>query len=556
MDVERRVTVSETTVEERCECQKTGEKKPVIVGYAAVFNSESRNLGGFVETIHPRAFDDVLAGNPDVIGVFNHDRNKLLARTSNGSLKLKPDEYGLRYEITPPNTQEARDVVELVRGGYVVGSSFAFACKKDGGDAWSSSPNGVRKREIRSIDLLEDVGPVVRPAYNASSVVVSRRALEMAVGEAFRVNQTMANAAKRGLKQASKVENADQMLVIVSERVANREILTVEEVAYLESVHRRCAELRSPSWHGSPAWVEWQLAGGDAGAKWIARRVEAREVPAAENLPLAPVDLEWDAAAAADRVFKYAGGDWSKYAQAFFYVDPQKREQADGYKLGFADVIDGKLAAVPAAVMDVSDAVDGDSGIPPADVDEIKKRVDEYQSAIEKAIAGEEEVSGRSDSSDTEARDEEMEDLPSDEPSAGSLSANNYALYEALEIITEDEGKWPQDGPAGAHYMRKSMFSDMGMMCQNCVFFNSEGTCDAVEGAIDPEGICKLWIIPEEKLSIETTLESVGKDDSAPEPAAQPPAAAAPQSQRNDAITAVARLKAAELGRAANAKRG
>ncbi|NDD03648.1 MAG: HK97 family phage prohead protease [Proteobacteria bacterium] len=185
-EVERRTTVQEATVEYRD--TGNGEKKAVISGYAAVFNSESRNLGGFVETIHPEAFDEVLATAPDVIGVFNHDRNLLLGRTGNGSMRLMKDPYGLRYEITPnENTSIGRDVVQWVKDRTVVGSSFAFAVKRDGGDSWSTDgQRGIRRREVRAVGLLEDVGPVVRPAYDSSSVVVSRRAIEMALGETFR----------------------------------------------------------------------------------------------------------------------------------------------------------------------------------------------------------------------------------------------------------------------------------------------------------------------------------------------------------------------------------
>lgn len=436
MDIERRITPSQTAVEYRCACEKTGQKKPVIVGYAAVFNSESRNLGGFVETIHPNAFDAVLGDKPDVIGVFNHDRNKLLGRTSNDSLRLTTDAYGLRYEITPPDTQEARDVVELVRGGYVAGSSFAFSVKRDGGDAWSSDTKGLRRREIRQVGLLEDVGPVVRPAYNASSVVVSRRALEIAVGESFRPNQTMANASKRGLKQVGKSEKDDQMLVGIAERVANREILTFEEVAYLAGVHQKCAEQRHSGWNGSPAWVEWQLAGGDSGQKWIERRNEDSAA-----LVLAPVDHN-------------------------------------------------EAAAV-------------------------------------------------------ESRAEEAEEVEA-EPSDGSLTAGNYDLYEALEDIAEENGKWPQEGPGGAHYMAESAFRGSGIACTNCVFFNEGGSCDIVEGVIQPEGVCKLWIIPEEKLSMHDAQKP--KE----EPVAKPQEPAPAQRSDVDTIAAIAKLKALALGAAAN----
>jgi len=268
-EMERRITAEDTKVEYRE--MDGGEKRPVIVGYAAVFQSPSHDLGGFIETIHPRAFDDVLKTNPDVVGVFNHDKNMLLARSSNGSLRLKADPYGLRYEMTPPKTKTAEEVVALVSEGYVTGSSFAFAVSRSGGDSWSTDANGVRRREIRSISLLDDVGPVVRPAYGASSVVVSRRAIELALGDAFRPNQTMANAARRVLR-SSKVAGVDQRLLAVAERIAERSVLSVEEVEFLAETHRKCHDVRSIGWKHTQAWVEWMLAGGDSGEAWVAKR--------------------------------------------------------------------------------------------------------------------------------------------------------------------------------------------------------------------------------------------------------------------------------------------
>ena len=270
-DIERRITLSEATVEYR---DVDGMKKPVISGYAAVFNTESKVLSGFVETIAPTAFDEVLATNPDVIGCFNHDKNMLLGRTSNGTMTLRNDGYGLRYEITPnPNTSVGRDVVEWVKDRTVVGSSFAFSIKKDGtGDSWTTDSRGFRKREVRSIAMLEDCGPVVRPAYASSSVVVSRRAIEMALGDFYRPNQTMANSAKRGLKLAAKHTEIDGVLAGIAERIAGREVVSVEEVLYLTNVHERCDAAKADNWAGTPAWVEYQLAGGDSGRKWIERR--------------------------------------------------------------------------------------------------------------------------------------------------------------------------------------------------------------------------------------------------------------------------------------------
>lgn len=66
------------------------------------------------------------------------------------------------------------------------------------------------------------------------------------------------------------------------------------------------------------------------------------------------------------------------------------------------------------------------------------------------------------------------------------------------EIVME-YGQFDQSsGPDGAHYGGASdnPFKSDGLKCSSCVFFE-DGACHLVSGQIDPEGICKLWIIPE-----------------------------------------------------------
>ncbi|HEA5328591.1 TPA: HK97 family phage prohead protease, partial [Escherichia coli] len=80
-----------------------------ILGYGSVFNSRSEPLWGFREIIKPGAFDDVL--NDDVRGLFNHDPNFILGRSSAGTLSLSVDERGLRYDIVAPDTPTICDLV-------------------------------------------------------------------------------------------------------------------------------------------------------------------------------------------------------------------------------------------------------------------------------------------------------------------------------------------------------------------------------------------------------------------------------------------------------------
>lgn len=276
MEIERRTIDSVPEVEFR-EDSSTGKKLPVLRGYAAVFDSESNNLGGFVEVIDKRAFDKILGKKPDVYALFNHDRSLILGNTTNGTLKLSVDDYGLRYEVYPDDTSIGRDVTTWVQNRTVKASSFAFAVDRgatNGGDRWEPGPRGLRKRTVTDIGLLDDVSVVTRPAYGAASAVVSRRAMEMAVGEAYRPNQTMSNAAKRGLKAAANDKNVNPGLILLAERIADRQIVVADDVGILSEVMARCIAAKNAGWTGTLPWIEWQLAGGDSGEKWILRRME------------------------------------------------------------------------------------------------------------------------------------------------------------------------------------------------------------------------------------------------------------------------------------------
>jgi HK97 family phage prohead protease len=149
--------------------------RTVIRGYAAVFESPSQDLGGFIEVVERGAFDDVMGANPDVFGKYNHER--VIGRTSSGTMRLMVDERGLRYEIDPPKA--AADVVELIERGDVRGSSFAF--RVQGADeSWSKDSEGRMIRRIKRFSFLGDAGPVDQPAYLATETYVSKRAIEIA----------------------------------------------------------------------------------------------------------------------------------------------------------------------------------------------------------------------------------------------------------------------------------------------------------------------------------------------------------------------------------------
>jgi HK97 family phage prohead protease len=158
------------------EFRAAGDGKPaMIVGYAAVYDSPSEDLGGIVEIIRAGAFDRSLRSGVDVMARAEHDSRLILGRTSSGTLRLSTDAKGLRYEVDLPDTQAGRDVAALVRRGDMKASSFAFRLPepRKTRQRWSHK-DGIPLRELLDVDLV-DVAPTVDPAYQATSVSARTR---------------------------------------------------------------------------------------------------------------------------------------------------------------------------------------------------------------------------------------------------------------------------------------------------------------------------------------------------------------------------------------------
>jgi HK97 family phage prohead protease len=315
--------------------------RTVIRGYAAVFESESQDLGGFVEIVERGAFDDVMRTNPDVFGKYNHER--VIGRTTSGTMRLMVDDRGLRYEIDPPRS--AADVIELIERGDVRGSSFAFrSSPKD--EAWTRDANGRMIRRIKKFSFLGDAGPVDTPAYLATETYVSKRAIEMALAENTKAEEPaneqradrpvvedsaepappeaetapedgtveageeeraavslkptagMASAARRGLKLHEEGKSGDGLkpeTVARANRLARREEMNDDWVREMNAwFARHDSASKSPGWDKAgeekPGFVAWLLWGGNAAKNWSARKV--KEMEGERDLPT--IDEERD----------------------------------------------------------------------------------------------------------------------------------------------------------------------------------------------------------------------------------------------------------------------
>lgn len=143
-------------------------------GYAAVFNTQSEDLGGFREQINPGAFtrsvNAAMNGSRDIRMFLNHNSDIVLASTRAKTLSLTQDQRGLMAEAQLPNSPWGQSVAEAVRRGDISSMSFGFVIDKRGvHDSWSQDGT---QRTLHEVRLLE-VSPVTGwPAYAATTASV------------------------------------------------------------------------------------------------------------------------------------------------------------------------------------------------------------------------------------------------------------------------------------------------------------------------------------------------------------------------------------------------
>lgn len=152
------IATLETRHSAQLEIRATGR---IVEGYAALFDSESLDLGGFTEVIERGAFKNTLARDlrsDPALFLWGHDANQPLASTRPGTLQLSEDSRGLEFRAQLPATSWANDALEAVKAG-LVGTSFGFMTKRD---KWQGKKRFLMEVNLREISLTP------MPAYSAT----------------------------------------------------------------------------------------------------------------------------------------------------------------------------------------------------------------------------------------------------------------------------------------------------------------------------------------------------------------------------------------------------
>ena len=144
----------------------------VISGYVNAVERWSKPLRGnlrgmmlrFIEKIKAGAFRTALKRNDSVKVLLNHNPERELANTNNGTAILEEDNIGLRAEVTITDPE----VVEKARNGKLVGWSFGFYSNSDE----VSQEATIATRTVADMDLVEVsiLDDTKSPAYYGTSI--------------------------------------------------------------------------------------------------------------------------------------------------------------------------------------------------------------------------------------------------------------------------------------------------------------------------------------------------------------------------------------------------
>lgn len=161
-----------------------------VEGYATTFNEPyvlyEYDGVQYKEIIDRRALEG--ADMSDIIFLYDHEGN-VLARRSNGTLIVEPDDHGLFVAADLSKSAAARNMYEEIQNGLVTKMSWAFKVREDSYDRVTHT------RTIKRMKKVFDVSAVSKPANPSTDI--SARSYFDGVIEAEKAERLAAQAAER-----------------------------------------------------------------------------------------------------------------------------------------------------------------------------------------------------------------------------------------------------------------------------------------------------------------------------------------------------------------------
>lgn len=188
-------------IETRTEGEEPEKEERTVSGYASTFEQPytlySDEYMTYREVVDPSAFNNT--DMSDVIMQYDHE-GRVIARTSNNTLEVTPDEKGLFIRADLGGTELGRELYEEIRGGYTDKMSFGFTIDRTEETRTDLEDGRIDiLRRILSVSKLYDVSAVSIPANGATSISVETRSQIDGAIEAARAERL--NRAKLELKK-------------------------------------------------------------------------------------------------------------------------------------------------------------------------------------------------------------------------------------------------------------------------------------------------------------------------------------------------------------------
>lgn len=162
-------------VELRCELRSRSEGRH-ISGKAISFDTQS-NYIGFIEILHKGCITQELIDNSDIVFLYNHDYNQVLARANKGkgTLNINLQDDGVYFDLDVPQTTVGNDVLENIRLGNITQCSFRFRYAEEPGSYRDQKIGDTWYRNVYKVGELLDFSLVTDPAYDDTYVNVRMR---------------------------------------------------------------------------------------------------------------------------------------------------------------------------------------------------------------------------------------------------------------------------------------------------------------------------------------------------------------------------------------------
>lgn len=157
-------------VEIRCELRSENEGRR-ISGKAISFDTQSNDIG-FIEILHRGCISQELIDSSNIVFLYNHDYNQVIARANKGKGTLNIDlrDDGVYFDLEVPNTTMGNDLLENIRLGNITQCSFGFSYANEEGAYKDEKIDGVWYRNVYKIGELFDLSAVTYPAYDDTYV--------------------------------------------------------------------------------------------------------------------------------------------------------------------------------------------------------------------------------------------------------------------------------------------------------------------------------------------------------------------------------------------------